>query len=394
MPITRVEYYEYIIPKKRVSPAQYFLEEEAQPKAEKRSHSQSRTYQPTLGLNRIPLSMALPMFRPRRIIPMKVIEIPPRPPRMNPMPPMEVLIQDRPRTLTHVVPRVHHGPIPYHMPHGTLPRYLPHGPVPHRMPHGPAPRHLPHGPVPIGFPYRPVPHGFPHRPVPHGFPHGPVPHGFPHRPVPQGFPHRPVPRVLPHGTIPLHLPHGPVPSLLPRFVKKKEKATNTQGRRFSEKNEEEQFTHIHPHPFPHPYQRYVYPAPQRRIEEFYADFEPEDMSVRSNYFIKRNKDNKTESDYDYGDDSYYTYVVNKPRKVISKRSVSQGRSNNLTFNLGTTQPRSMFIRIDNGRLNRTAQGEGNQTANIQTNVSYTQGTSNNGGKQTIYRYYQVKKTQK
>jgi hypothetical protein len=368
VPITRVEYFEYVIPKKTVTPFDYFLEEEAQRRKEQRSHSQSHTYQPRFGFNRIP--MALPMFGPRRIMPLKIIEIPPRPPKMRPMPPMDVVMQQvRPHThthtYTHTMPRVHHGPmqyhlpphgpVPHHMPHGTVPRYLPHGPVPHRMPHGPLPYHLP-----------------PHGPVPHRLPHGPMPYHLPHGTIPYHLhPHGPVPRHLPHGPLPRYLPHGPVPTrVIRRYVQKKEKTTTDT----------------------HPYQRYVYPVPQRRFDNLYADSEPEEMSVRSNYVVKRNQESNTESDYDYGEDSYYTYTVNRPRK-ISTRSVSVGRNNGrLAFNLGNTQPRSMFIRLDDGGLNRTAQTYGNQVANTQTNTSYTQGVTNNGGKRTVYRYYQIKKT--
>jgi len=51
VPITKIEYFEYVVPKKKVSPFpnvpfQFLVGEEAYQKRDKRSHSHSNTYQP------------------------------------------------------------------------------------------------------------------------------------------------------------------------------------------------------------------------------------------------------------------------------------------------------------------------------------------------------------
>ena len=354
IPITRIEYVKYVFPKKTVNPFpinpfQLFLEEGARRNREQRSHSYSHTYNPTITLTKFPFaSMGIPFLGPRNI---NIIDIPPRPPRMSPMPPMEILVQeDRPQTQT--MPRDMRTEI-HHLPHGPIPQHFPHGTIPQHFPHGPIPQHFPHGPIPQHFP------------------HGPIPQHFPHGPIPQHFPHGPIPQHFPHGPIPQYFPHGPIPH---RFGQ--DKGEHNYGfdedRRFFERNEEEEFTHIHPHPYPYPYQRYVYPRPKRRIEDFYMDFEPEEMSVRSNYFFRRDQDSQTESDFDNGEDSYYSYTVTKPRRVINNRSTSLGRDGRFSFNLGLSQPRTMFTKVDNSRFKRTTGAAGNQRVNTLSSATYTQ----------------------
>jgi len=354
IPITRIEYVKYVFPKKTVNPFpinpfQLFLEEGARRNREQRSHSYSHTYNPTITLTKFPFaSMGIPFLGPRNI---NIIDIPPRPPRMSPMPPMDILIQeDRPQTQT--MPRDMRTEI-HHLPHGPIPQHFPHGTIPQHFPHGPIPQHFPHGPIPQHFP------------------HGPISQHFPHGPIPQHFPHGPIPQHFPHGPIPQYFPHGPIPH---RFGQDKEECNYgfDEDRRFFERNEEEEFTHIHPHPYPYPYQRYVYPRPKRRIEDFYMDFEPEEMSVRSNYFFRRDQDSQTESDFDNGEDSYYSYTVTKPRRVINNRSTSLGRDGRFSFNLGLSQPRTMFTKVDNSRFKRTTGAAGNQRVNTLSSATYTQ----------------------
>ncbi len=345
IPLTKIEYVQYVLPKKTINPFpinpfQFFLGEGARRNREQRSHSYSRTYNPTFTLTKIPFaSMGIPFLGPRKI---NIIDIPPRPPRMSPMPPMEILIQEgRPQTQT--MPRDMRTEV-HHLPHRPIPQYFPHGTIPQHFPHGPIPRHFPHGPIPRHFP------------------HGPIPRHFPHGPIPQHFPHGPIPQHFPHGTI----PH--------RFGQDKKESNYGFGedRRFFERNEEEEFTHIHPYPYPYPYQRYVYPRPKRRIEDFYMDFEPEEMSVRSNYFFRRDQDSQTESDFDNGEDSYYSYTVTKPRRVINNRSTSLGRNGRFSSNLGISQPRAMFTKVDNSRIKKTTETVGNQRVNTLNSATYTQ----------------------
>ena len=307
IPITKISYYEYVIPKRTVNPYQkipinLLLEQEARRNREQRSHSHSHTYHPTFRtqyFGKMLPGMDVPFFGPR-------MGIPPRPPKMSPMPPFDML----------------------------MPKGFPHVPQPRPPIH-----HFPHGPQP-----RPPIHHFPHGPQPrcpiHHFPYGP--HGF-------------QPRYF-------HFPQRPQSSIDSYY---------SQERRFFG-GEGEPFSHIHPHP--HPYQRYAFPQPHRRFEEFYENYEPEETFNRTNYFVEKKQKGLEGDDSGYDEESYFTYTMGRPRRNMTTRSFSQGRSNGtFTFNLGNIRPRRMFKRITNRRLGRTTQNVDNtQTgSNTQTRKVYS-----------------------
>lgn len=114
VPVTKIEYVEYILPKKKINPFPTlpirFLLQDVKKKMDSRSHSHSNTYHPSFGRERfgfMPLPRRpVPMFRPMPF------EIPPRPPKMTPMPPFEMLINEGMRPMPSVSRRFPQGPMP------------------------------------------------------------------------------------------------------------------------------------------------------------------------------------------------------------------------------------------------------------------------------------------
>ena len=127
----------------------------------------------------------------------------------------------------------------------------------------------------------------------------------------------------------------------------------------------QQFTHIRPHPYP--YQRYAYPGLHRRY--FYEKYEPEERLNRTNYAKKTQSTQEAfqdENELGYDEENSLSYTMERPKRIRTTRSVSQGRNANLTFTFGQIKPRMMFTRIDNRKVGRTSR-----------NPKNTQKTSNN-----------------
>ena len=139
VPITKIEYVEYVFPKKKINPfpnlpIRYLLQE-VKRKTEPRSHSQSNTYLPSFGRERygfMPLPRRpVPMFRPLPF------GIPPRPPQMSPMPPFDMLMNQGMRPMPSLPRRFPLGPMagprfppkfqprPFHIPPPLPPRTQP-----------------------------------------------------------------------------------------------------------------------------------------------------------------------------------------------------------------------------------------------------------------------------
>ena len=134
------------------------------------------------------------------------------------------------------------------------------------------------------------------------------------------------------------------------------------------------FSHIHPQPRTFSYQRYAFSRPQRRYEEYSVSNEPKDRTSKTTYYIKKiqKKQEKNENEYenenefDYDNQgNYFSYVVQRPRRVVTTRSVSQGRNDGrFSFNMGLIRPiRSMLNRVENRRIGRTT-----RTQRINTEV--------------------------
>ena len=332
-PITKIEYFEYVLPKRTVNPfptfpAKLFLEQEARRNREQRSHSHSHTYRPnfrTEMFSKMLPAMPRPLFRPR----IGVIGIPPRPPLMSPLPPFDIIkdqreyIQTMPRGFLYVPqPR----PPIYHIP-----------PRPHLRP----PIHqLPHGPQP--------------RPPIHHMPHGPQ---YGHFPLP------PKNQYISQGFQTYHIPQRPASRIDSYF---------NLERRFFEGNEGEQFSKFpQPYPHPYPYQRYAYPQPHRRFEELYDNYEPEEAFNRTNYFVENNTKDQKGDELGYEENKYFSYTMGRPRRIMTARSVSQGRNNGrFTFNLGQIKPRRLFKRIINRRIGKIQNTNNENFGNVSQKSNY------------------------
>jgi hypothetical protein len=139
VPVTKIEYVEYILPKKKINPfpalpIRYLLQDISR-KTEPRAHSHSNTYHPSFGRERfgfIPLPRRpAPMFRP---MPIGISRIPPRPPRMSPMPPFDMFMNEEMRPMPSVPRRFPPEPMPG-------PRFPPRlQPRPFHIPPPPHPR--------------------------------------------------------------------------------------------------------------------------------------------------------------------------------------------------------------------------------------------------------------
>ena len=93
------------------------------------------------------------------------------------------------------------------------------------------------------------------------------------------------------------------------------------------------FTHIQPQPRPLTIQRHSYSRTHRRLDKLNNTYQPEERSVRTNYFIKKTQKKQEENGNENGNEfdldnqgSYFSYVVERPRRVVTTRSVSHGRS--------------------------------------------------------------------
>ena len=135
------------------------------------------------------------------------------------------------------------------------------------------------------------------------------------------------------------------------------------------------FTHIHPHPRPYTLQRNSYSRTHKRVDKLNDNYEPEERGSRTTYFIKRTQkkqeENGNENEFDYDNQgNYFSYVVERPRRIVTTRSVSHGRNDGrFAFNLGLSQPinirtiglnnptRSMANRVENRRIVRTTKTE-------------------------------------
>jgi len=282
-----------------------------------------------------------------------------------------------------------HDPSPYHLPH----RPLPHEPQPYHLPHGPAPHHISYGPLPYYLPHGPIPHHIQHGPLPHGT----LPYHLPYENqyLQQNLPHRPISYHShkdfflynsQNGRFIHHFPHRNVPH---RFNQNQIEINDNfdEERRLFERNEEDNSC-------PHLFQTYNYPRPKRRIEEYYDEYTPENMSVKTKYFIKRNQQ---ENDYDYDENYYFTSSANGPRRMI--RSVSQGRNDGrFGFNFGKNKPKYLFKKLPNTfSLLKNIDPSMNKRVNSQKNIYYTQGNNSqsnlNTGKKVVY-HYQVKRIKK
>ena len=424
VPITKIEYFEYVVPKKKVSPFpnvpfQFLVGEEAYQKRDKRSHSHSNTYQPIFKREQFEQTPRRPMpisiLGPKNTRSLKIIEIPPT---MGPKQQMKMLIREN-RSYIHTMPReinrpdihhLHHGGSTYHLPHGPLP----HGPTPYRIPHGPQPYHIPHGPTPHHIPHGPLPYYLPHGPTPHHIPHGPLPYHLPYGPLPHGtLPHhlpyenQYLKQILPHrpfsyhshnnsfsynsqnGPFIHHLPRRNVPH---RFNQNQIEINDEfdEERRLFERNEEN-------NSYPPFIQTHIYPRPKRRDEEYYDEYTPENMNVKTKYFIKRNQQSQEENDYDYDENNYFTSSANGPRGMI--RSVNQGGNDGrFGFNFGENKTKNIFKKVANTvRLLNNIKPSMNKRVNSQKNIYYTQGNNSqsnlNTGKRVVY-HYQVKRIKK
>ena len=354
VPITKIEYVEYVLPKRTINnfptfPAKPLLEQEARRNMEQRSHSHSQTFRPifrTEMLSEMLPSMPRPLFRPR----IGVIGIPPRPPLMSPLPPFDIIkdqreyIQTMPRGFPYVPqPR----PPIYHIP-----------PRPHLRP----PIHqLPHGPQP--------------RPPIHHMPHGPQ---YGHFPLP------PKNQYISQGFQTYHIPQRPASRIDSYF---------NLERRFFEGNEGEQFSKFpQPYPHPYPYQRYAYPQSHRRFEEFYDNYEPEEAFNRTNYFVEKNTKDQEGDEFGYDEKNYFSYTMGRPRRIMTTRSVSQGRNfGRLTFNLGQTKPRRMFKRIVKRKFGKIQNTNNENFGNVTQTANYQSGYNSPTRK---VHSFQVKSTRK
>ena len=158
VPMTRIEYVEYVLPKKKVNPFPLFpsrlLFEEVKIKRLPRPHSHSHTFHPTFIRNRLgPMPLPgrpRPLFKPGM---MTRVVIPPRRPVMRPpMPPYGMMMSQGRRQARPMPPPMSRilPPRPTFVP----PRgyFIPPGPRPRRQ----IPLIRPRAPAPLNFGPRPV----------------------------------------------------------------------------------------------------------------------------------------------------------------------------------------------------------------------------------------------
>ena len=205
------------------------------------------------------------------------------------------------------------------------------------------------------------------RPPIHQLPHGPQPrppiHHMPHGPQYGHFPLPPKNQYISQGFQTYHIPQRPASRIDSYF---------NLERRFFEGNEGEQFSKFpQPYPHPYPYQRYAYPQPHRRFEELYDNYEPEEAFNRTNYFVENNTKDQKGDELGYEENKYFSYTMGRPRRIMTARSVSQGRNNGrFTFNLGQIKPRRLFKRIINRRIGKIQNTNNENFGNVSQKSNY------------------------
>jgi hypothetical protein len=105
--------------------------------------------------------------------------------------------------------------------------------------------------------------------------------------------------------------------------------------------------------YPQPQQRYAYPSPHRRFEEFDESFQPLSMN-KTNYFSERNIFSPMGSNLSFNKGNFYSYKVMRPQTTTQNRSVSNSKSDGrfATYSYGIKKPKQMFRRVDNRRIAR------------------------------------------
>ena len=323
VPISKIEYVEYILPKKKINPFPTlpvrFLLQEVKRKTEPRSYSHSNTYLPSFGRERFGFislpRKPVPMFRP---MPLGIHGIPPRPPQMSPMPPFDMLMNQGMR------------PMP------SVSRRLPPGPM-----FGPR------------FPPRVQPRPFHFPPPPR-----PQPFYFPPRPQTGFDSYYNQTRRFYGGNEGLYssgIHPYPHPYLYQRY------AYPPSQRRFAEL-----------------YKNYEPEETVNRTDYFVE---------KKKGLKKRQQEEQEDYEQGYDKGSYYTYSMGMPRRNRAARSVSSGRDiGRFAFNLGRTQPiRSMFKRVENRRFARTKKPRIN-TVNISQGTNDGAGSSSRTGVRRVYQF--------
>ena len=108
------------------------------------------------------------------------------------------------------------------------------------------------------------------------------------------------------------------------------------------------------------------------MQELYESYEePVEQNNRTSYYVAQNEREENDEYDENEQENYFSYTMERPRRFMTTRSVSQGRNDGrFTFNLGLTKPvRSLFKRIDNRILKRTTQ---NKRFNTETNPEISQ----------------------